>query len=89
MRQEHQVRSFKNCIRELQRRTNAQNFELKDAQHGNIESRREQVRPQEELSMKEKVFRDTLIRNMHEMGEMKGAHKLRVDEICAKMKGKS
>ena len=34
-----------------------------------IESRREQVRLQEELSMKEKALRDTQIRSMHEMGE--------------------
>ena len=48
----------------------AQRLELQDAQHGYIESRREQVRPQKELSMKEKVLRDTQIRSMHEMGEM-------------------
>ena len=34
-------------------------------------SRREQVRLQEELSMKEKVLRDSQIRSMHEMGEVK------------------
>ena len=31
--------------------------------------------------MKEKVLRDTQIRSMHEMGEMKRAHELRVDEV--------
>ena len=31
-------------------------WHYKDTQHGFIESRREQVRPQEELSMKEKVL---------------------------------
>ena len=46
-------------------------MELEDAHTGYIESPREQVRLQEELSMKEKVLRDTQIRNMHEMGEMK------------------
>ena len=30
--------------------------------------------------MKEKVLRDTLIRSMHEMGEMKRAQELRVDK---------
>ena len=34
-----------------------------------------------ELSMKEKVLRDTQIRSMHEMGEMKRAQELRVDEV--------
>ena len=46
-----------------------------------FESRREQVRLQEELSMKEKVLRDTQIRSMREMGEMKRARELRVDEV--------
>ena len=45
--------------------------ESQDAQHGFVESRREQVRLQEEQSMKEKVLRDTQTRSMHEMGEMK------------------
>ena len=36
--------------------------------------------------MKEKVLRDAQIRGMHEMGEMKRAQELRVDEVCAKNK---
>ena len=31
--------------------------------------------------MKEKVLRDTQIRNMHKMGEMKSAQELRVNEV--------
>ena len=31
--------------------------------------------------MKERVLRDTQIRSMHEMGEMKRAQELRVDEV--------
>ena len=56
-------------------------MELEDTHHGYIESRREQSRLQEELSMKEKVLRDTQIQSMHEMGEMKRAQELRVDEV--------
>ena len=56
-------------------------MELQDAQHGYVESRREQVRLQEELSMKAKLLRDTQIRSMHEMGEMKRTQELRVDEM--------
>ena len=52
-----------------------------DAQHGFIESRREQIRRQEELSLKGKVLRDTQIRSMPEMGEMKRAQELRADEF--------
>ena len=73
MKQEHQFESLNNCISELQQHAYAQ--------HGYIESRREQVRLQEELSMKAKVLRDTQIRSMHKMGEMKRAQELRVDEV--------
>ena len=56
MKQEHEVESLNNCISELPQQAHAQRLELQDAQHGHIESRREQVRPQEELSLKEKVL---------------------------------
>ena len=46
MRQEHQVGSLNNCINELQQQADAQRLE--DAHHGHAESRREQVRLQEE-----------------------------------------
>ena len=58
-------------ISELQRQTEEQILALQYAQYGFVESRREQVRLQEELSMKEKVLRKTQILNMHEMGEIK------------------
>ena len=67
VKQEHQVGSLNSCINELQQQAYAQRLESQDAQHGYIESRREQARLQEELSMKEKLLRDTQIRNMHEM----------------------
>ena len=71
MKQEHQVGSLNSCINELQQQAHAQRLESPDAHHGFFESRREQARLHEELSMKEKVLRDTQIRNIHEMGEMK------------------
>ena len=80
-KQGHQVGSLNRCINELQQQDNAQRLELQDAQHGYIESRQEQVRLQEELSMKEKVLRETQIRSIHEMGQMKRAQELRVDEF--------
>ena len=70
MKQEHKVESLNNCISELQQQAYAQQLELEDAHHGYVESRREQVRLQEELVMKEKAFRDTHTRNMHEIGKM-------------------
>ena len=48
---------------------------------GYIDTRREQVRLQEGLSMKEKALRETQIRSMHEMGEIKRGRGLRVDEV--------
>ena len=54
---------------------------ITDAQHGYFESRREQVRLQEESSMKEEFLRDTQIRSMHELEEMTRAQELRVDEV--------
>ena len=77
------------AISELQQQAYAQRLELQDAQHGYIESRREQVRPQEELSMKEKVLRDTKIQSMHEMGEMKRAQQQRVDEVSVQKLGEN
>ena len=60
--QELHVESLNECIGELQRQTEEQRLALQDAQHRFIESRREQVRLQEELSMKEKVLRNTQTR---------------------------
>ena len=81
IKQEHQLGSLNNCIDELQKQACAQRLELEDAQHGHAESRREQVRLQDELAMKEKALRDTQIRSMHEVGKMKRAQELRVEEF--------
>ena len=67
----------------------AQRLELQDAHHGYFESRREQFRLQEELSMKEKALRLKQMRNIHEMGDMKRAQELRVDILCSKIVRKS
>ena len=48
MKQEHQVGSLNKCIGELQQQAYALRLALQDAQHGYVESRREQVRLQEE-----------------------------------------
>ena len=75
------MESFDTCIGELQQQTYAQRLELEDAHFGYAESRREQFRPQEELVMKEKALRDAQIGSIHEMGELKRAQELRVDEF--------
>ena len=81
MKQEHKVESLNNCIYELQQQAYAQRLDLEKDHHRYVESRREQVRLQEELVMKEKVLRETQIRSMHEMGEMKRAQESRVDDF--------
>ena len=56
MKQEHNLKSLKNCISELQQQACAQRLHLENTHHGYVESRREQVRLQEELDMKKKLF---------------------------------
>ena len=82
-KQELHVESLNKCIGELQRQTEEQRLALQDAQYGFVESGREQVRLQEVLSMKEKVFRNAPTRNMLEMGEINRAQEQRVDEVSA------
>ena len=69
------------CIGELQRETYSQRLELADAHFGSEESQREHVRLHEELVMREKAVRDTRIRSIHEMEELRRAQELRVDEF--------
>ena len=69
MKQEYKEESLNTCISELQQQTYAQRLELEDAHLGYAESRREQVR------------QHTPIRSIHEMGELKRAQALRVDEF--------
>ena len=61
MKQEHKVESLNTCISELQQQTYAQRLELEDAHFGYAESRREQIRRQEEKVMQEKAVRDSRI----------------------------
>ena len=83
-KQELHVESLNKCIGELQRQTEEQRLALQDAEYGFVESRREQVRLQEELSMKKRVLRNTQILNMHKVGENQRAQELRVDEVSVK-----
>ena len=53
-KQELHVESLNKCIGELERQTEEQRLVLQDAQYGFVESRREQVRLQEELTVYER-----------------------------------
>ena len=57
MKQEYKVESLNTCISELQRQIYSQRLELEDAHCGYEESRREQVRPQEELALRVSISR--------------------------------
>ena len=59
----------------------SKDWRYKNAQYGFVESRRESVRLQEELSMKEEVLRNTPIRTVHEVGEIERAQEQRTDEV--------
>ena len=59
MKQEHNVESVNNFISELQQQAYAQRLDLESAHHGYVESRRDQVRLQEESVMKEEALRET------------------------------
>ena len=84
MKQEYEVEPLNTCTSELQRQTRAQRLELEDAHFGYADSRREQVRLQEELVMEDRALRDTQIRSIHEMGELKRAQELRVEDFLHK-----
>ena len=81
MKQECEVDSLTTCNRELQRQAHSQRLELDEANCGNEESRRKQVRFEEELALGEKALRNTRIRNIHEMDELRRVQEMRVDEF--------
>ena len=79
MKQALHVESLKKCIVELQRQTEEQRLALQEGQHGYVECRREKVRLQE-LFMKEKVLRNTPIRNSRN-GRNEETQEQRIDEV--------
>ena len=80
-KRELHVESLNKCIGDLQKRTEAQNRAPQDVQNEFVGSCRKQTRSQEELLRREKALRDTQIRSKHEIGDMKRAQELRVDEV--------
>ena len=79
-KQELHVESLNRCIGELQRQTEDQRLALQDAQYGIVESGREQVRQQEELIVYERKSSPEILRNMHEMREIKRAQEQRMSD---------
>ena len=53
----------------------AHKLELHDAHHGYIEISRRTITPARRINYEGQALRETQTRNIHEMGEMKRAHK--------------
>ena len=84
------MESLNTCISELQQQIYAQRSELEDAHHRCVEPRREQVRLQEELVMKEKSLQDTQNRSVHENGRIEESSRIASRRIlCTKLERKS
>ena len=69
------------CIREFQRQAHSNRLELDSVNFEYEESRRAQARLHEELAQREKALRDTRIRNIHEVEELKRVQGMRTDEF--------
>ena len=57
--------------------------------YGDEKSRREQARFHEELAHREKALRETRIRSIHEVEELKRAQEMRIDEFSRNELGES
>ena len=84
MNQDCKVDSLNTCIREHQRQAHSQRLELNDANCGYEESRIEHVRYEEELALREKALRNTRIRNIHEMEELRRVQKCELTNALRK-----
>ena len=69
------------CIREFQRQAHSNCLELDSVTCGHEESRTEHGRLHEELVQREKALRETRIRNIHEVEELKRSQEMRIDEF--------
>ena len=73
---------FLDCsIREFQKQFNSSRMETDHAKLGCETSRREQARLHEELAQRERALRETRIGSIHEMGEVKRAQEMRVEDF--------
>ena len=69
------------AIRELQRQIQSNRMEIDHTHLGYETSRREQARLHEELAQRERALRETHIRSIHEVVELKRAQEMRIDEF--------
>ena len=81
MKQECKVDSLNTCIRKIKWQAHFQRLAVDDVNCGYEESRREQVRLQEELNLRGKALWNTRTRNKQERRDMRRGQEMRVDEF--------
>ena len=82
LKQECEVDSPDTSIREFQIQAHSNRLEIYYVNYGYEEFRREQARLHEEWVQREKALRETRIRSIHEVEELKRAQEMRSDEFC-------
>ena len=84
--QEHQVGSFKSCINELQQQGCAQGLEFQNTIMDILNLEENKLVDKKNHLWRKKLLRDTQIRNIHELAEIKKAQELRVGEFSVQKK---
>ena len=80
-KQECRAHFLDSSVRDFQRQLDSNRLEIYCTNQGHEESRKGQVRLHEELAERERVLRETQIRSIHEVGELKRAQEMRMDEF--------
>ena len=83
-KQESRADFLDGSVRDPQRQLDSNRLEICCTNQCFEESRKEQARIHEELPKRERVLRETQIRCIHEVGELKRAQEMRVDEFSVK-----
>ena len=89
LKQECKVDLLDTSTREFQRQAHSNRLEMDSVNHGYEESRREQATRHEELAQREKALRETHIRSIDEVEELKRAQEMRIDEFSKNEKRES
>ena len=78
---QHIGRSTNSPSPTFQRQAHSSRLEMEIVNCGYDKSRRVQARLDEDLAQREQALRDTRIRNIHEVKELKRAQEMRIDEF--------
>ena len=79
--QESRADCLDSAVRDLQRHLDSNRLEIYCTNQGDEESRREQSRLHEYFAQRQRVLRETQIRSIREVGELKRAQEMRIDEF--------